>query len=34
MLVPQLPRERFAANLKPEAEFWRETVERGKISIE
>jgi tripartite-type tricarboxylate transporter receptor subunit TctC len=34
MLVPQLPRERFAASLKPEAEFWRETVERGKISIE
>jgi tripartite-type tricarboxylate transporter receptor subunit TctC len=34
MLVPRLSREQFAASLKPEAEFWRETVERGKISIE
>jgi tripartite-type tricarboxylate transporter receptor subunit TctC len=34
MLVPQLTRQQFAAGLKPEAEFWRETVERGKIFIE
>jgi tripartite-type tricarboxylate transporter receptor subunit TctC len=34
MLVPSLSRQQFAASLKPEAEFWRETVERGKISIE
>jgi tripartite-type tricarboxylate transporter receptor subunit TctC len=34
MLVPQLSRLQFAASLEPEAEFWRETVERGKISIE
>jgi ribonuclease Z len=33
MLVPSLSRQQFAASLKPEAEFWRETVERGKISI-
>jgi len=34
MLVPRLSRQQFTASLKPEAEFWRETVERGKISIE
>jgi tripartite-type tricarboxylate transporter receptor subunit TctC len=34
MLVPRLSRQQFAASLKSEAEFWRETVERGKISIE
>jgi tripartite-type tricarboxylate transporter receptor subunit TctC len=34
MLVPRLSRQQFVASLKPEAEFWRETVERGKISIE
>ncbi|MFZ0151253.1 MAG: tripartite tricarboxylate transporter substrate binding protein [Xanthobacteraceae bacterium] len=34
MLVPKLSRQQFAASLKPEADFWRETVERGKISIE
>jgi len=34
MLVPSLSRQQFAASLKSEAEFWRETVERGKISIE
>jgi tripartite-type tricarboxylate transporter receptor subunit TctC len=33
MLVPRLSRQQFTASLKPEAEFWRETVERGKISI-
>jgi tripartite-type tricarboxylate transporter receptor subunit TctC len=33
MLVPSLSRQQFAASLKLEAEFWRETVERGKISI-
>jgi tripartite-type tricarboxylate transporter receptor subunit TctC len=34
MLVPSLSRQQFAASLQPQAEFWRETVERGKISIE
>jgi tripartite-type tricarboxylate transporter receptor subunit TctC len=34
MLVPTLSRQQFAASLKSEAEFWRETVERGRISIE
>jgi len=34
MVVPQLSRREFAASLNPQAEFWRETVERGKISIE
>jgi tripartite-type tricarboxylate transporter receptor subunit TctC len=34
MLVPELTSRQFAASLKPEAEFWRRTVERGKISIE
>ena len=34
MLVPSLSRQQFAASLKHEAEFWHETVERGKISIE
>ena len=34
MLVPSLSRQQFTASLKPEADFWRETVERGKISIE
>jgi len=34
MLVPRLSRQQFAASLKPEADSWRETVERGKISIE
>jgi len=34
MLVPNMSRREFAASLKPEAAFWRETVERGKISIE
>jgi tripartite-type tricarboxylate transporter receptor subunit TctC len=34
MLLPNLSRQQFAASLKHEAEFWRETVERGKISIE
>jgi tripartite-type tricarboxylate transporter receptor subunit TctC len=34
MLVPSLSRQQFTASLKREAEFWRETVERGKISIE
>jgi tripartite-type tricarboxylate transporter receptor subunit TctC len=34
MLVPNMSRQEFAASLKPEAAFWRETVERGKISIE
>ena len=34
MLVPSLSRQQFAASLKPQAQFWRETVERGEISIE
>jgi tripartite-type tricarboxylate transporter receptor subunit TctC len=34
MLVPKLSRQQFTASLKLEAEFWRETVERGKISID
>jgi tripartite-type tricarboxylate transporter receptor subunit TctC len=34
MLVPSLSRQQFAVSLKFEADFWRETVERGKISIE
>ena len=33
-LVPQLSRAQFAASLKAEAAFWRETVQRGKITIE
>jgi len=34
MLVPMLSRQQFVAGLKTEAEFWRETVQRGKISID
>lgn len=34
MLVPALSRQQFTASLKSEAGFWRETVQRGKISIE
>ena len=34
MLVPKLSRQQFTASLKGEAEFWHDTVERGKISIE
>jgi tripartite-type tricarboxylate transporter receptor subunit TctC len=34
MLVPNLSRQQFAASLKSEAEFWRETAEQGKISVE
>ena len=34
MLVPALSRRQFAETLKGEAEAWRETVLRGKISIE
>lgn len=34
MLLPQLSRAQFAASLKAEAAFWRETVQRGKITIE
>jgi tripartite-type tricarboxylate transporter receptor subunit TctC len=34
MLVPRLSRQQFAASLGSEAEFWRETVERGKITVE
>jgi tripartite-type tricarboxylate transporter receptor subunit TctC len=34
MLVPKLSRAQFAETLQSEAAFWRETVQRGKISIE
>jgi hypothetical protein len=34
MLVPMASRTQFAASLNAEAAFWRETVRRGKISIE
>jgi tripartite-type tricarboxylate transporter receptor subunit TctC len=34
MLVPKLSRAQFAASLKAEAAFWRETVQRGKITIQ
>jgi tripartite-type tricarboxylate transporter receptor subunit TctC len=34
MLVPTLSRREFAASLKVEADFWRETVQRGHITIE
>jgi tripartite-type tricarboxylate transporter receptor subunit TctC len=34
MLVPELSRQEFAASLRAEADFWRETVQRGHISIE
>jgi tripartite-type tricarboxylate transporter receptor subunit TctC len=34
MLVPQLSRQQFVASLKQQAEFWHETIEHGKISIE
>ncbi len=34
MLVPKMSRQQFALSLKSEAEFWHETVQRGKISIE
>jgi tripartite-type tricarboxylate transporter receptor subunit TctC len=34
MLVPTMSRQQFAASLKSEADFWHETVQRGKISIE
>lgn len=34
MLTPELPRPRFAASLKTEAGQWRETVQRGHITLE
>jgi tripartite-type tricarboxylate transporter receptor subunit TctC len=34
MLIPELSRSQFAATLKADAEMWRETVERGKITLE
>jgi tripartite-type tricarboxylate transporter receptor subunit TctC len=33
ILVPHLTRAQFAASLKPQAAQWRETVERGHITI-
>jgi tripartite-type tricarboxylate transporter receptor subunit TctC len=32
--VPKLSRQQFAAGLEAEADFWHETVKRGKIAIE
>lgn len=34
MLVPELSRSEFAASLKPEAAQWRETVQRGHVTLE
>lgn len=34
LLAPKQSREAFAASLKAEAASWRETVERGKISVQ
>ena len=34
MLVPEQSRRQFAESLKAEAELWRETVQRGKITLE
>jgi tripartite-type tricarboxylate transporter receptor subunit TctC len=34
MLAPAQSRRQFAENVKAEAELWRETVQRGKITLE
>jgi len=34
MLVPDLTRRAFADSIKAEAELWRETVQRGRITLE
>lgn len=34
MLAPEQSRQQFAASIKAEAELWRETVQRGKITLE
>jgi len=34
MLAPELPRPKFAASLDAEAAQWRETVQRGHITLE
>ena len=34
MLTPEQSRRQFAASVKAEAELWRETVQRGKITLE
>ena len=34
MLTPERSRRQFAENVKAEAELWRETVQRGKITLE
>jgi len=34
MLAPERSRRQFAASVKAEAELWRETVQRGKITLE
>jgi tripartite-type tricarboxylate transporter receptor subunit TctC len=34
MLTPEQSRAQFAASIKAEAELWRETVQRGKITLE
>jgi tripartite-type tricarboxylate transporter receptor subunit TctC len=34
MLIPQETREQFAASLRPEADLWLQTIQRGKIAIQ
>jgi tripartite-type tricarboxylate transporter receptor subunit TctC len=34
MLTPEQTRQQFAASVKAEADLWRETVQRGKITLE
>jgi tripartite-type tricarboxylate transporter receptor subunit TctC len=34
MLTPEQSRRQFAASVRAEAELWRETVQRGKITLE
>ena len=34
MLSPEHTRLQFAASIKAEADLWRETVQRGKITLE
>ena len=34
MLTPEQSRRQFAASLQAEADLWRETVQRGKITLE
>ncbi len=34
LLVPQLDRAAFTATLKPEANLWQETIQRGNITVQ